>query len=506
MFQKNRKLKKTVSFLVLLLLVFPFFSVLFAYAGNTPYNHQAAFSSNFSGDNANTSWGVAQPDYGPIVNGQLPEIANTTQILYNTVDTNGNDLGTATFVNQSNLTPLDAGYCYIRMTAEQSASSNAATPSLGSSEGMTIEFSANFDGLPVNEYSSIEGDILQDYKCGQTGFVINIRTAHENREFYFCIFGVSKNAAGETTQIRVSNYACDRDAINTTLPEYSDVITIEPRKFHKFTFVFNRALENSQEPSINVYVDGSEKGSFSRPTYGRNDNPQKNFVCISSVNRPINGFYENNNHFYTNSLVHLNYINIYNEPIVPASLTLPTPLYGQQTGVTCGYASARMVLASLGYEFTEEEMVNFANAKYTTSDGTIAYHTGVEYVQASINNALAAAGAIGYDGKLVKYSISYDISTTDQLLSRVQTNLLEAKPIIVLLRTGNAIDYFGHSSEHFVVINGIYNSEDDSNPFLEILDPWRLNSPCTEYSGQLVRIPLNELFACFSSRGSIYFI
>ncbi len=473
--------------------------MLFAYAGNTPYNHQAAFSSNFSGDNANTSWGVAQPDYGPIVNGQLPEISNTTQILYNTVDTNGNDLGTATFVNQSNLTPLDAGYCYIRMTAEQSASSNAATPSLGSSEGMTIEFSANFDGLPVNEYSSIEGDILQDYKCGQTGFVINIRTAHENREFYFCIFGVSKNAAGETTQIRVSNYACDRDAINTTLPEYSDVITIEPRKFHKFTFVFNRALENSQEPSINVYVDGSEKGSFSRPTYGRNDNPQKNFVCISSVNRPINGFYENNNHFYTNSLVHLNYINIYNEPIVPASLTLPTPLYGQQTGATCGYASARMVLASLGYEFTEEEMVNFANAKYTTSEGTIEYRTGVEFVQMSINNALSAAGSD------IRYEAYFENGKT-AFLQQLQSSLSNGKPVVIPI-TLSSNSHFGYTVDgHFIVINGIY-LDGTTNPVIEILDPWDGDSVKHEYDGQVVQISYDELYTVFSnhSDGAIYY-
>ena len=56
------------------------------------------------------------------MNEQFSNLVNTTRIIYNEVDTNGKDLKTAMFVNQSRLTPLDAGYCYIRMTAEQSVS------------------------------------------------------------------------------------------------------------------------------------------------------------------------------------------------------------------------------------------------------------------------------------------------------------------------------------------------------------------------------------------------
>lgn len=134
-----------------------------------------------------------------------------------------------------------------------------------------------------------------------------------------------------------------------------------------------------------------------------------------------------------------------------------TPLIGQEQWFTCGAASGRMVLASLGIEVSEKD---FATRAGTYVDGS----TVVYKLQNALNYYIGS--------NTYKYKYTASLSSEDYL-NNIKASLSNGFPIVVNVGIpSNNKGVFNYSADgHYVVITGIKEAPNGSVT-LRINDPY----------------------------------
>lgn len=164
-----------------------------------------------------------------------------------------------------------AAYSYQRIESF----SNLGT--LDDETGFTVILELKLNQSPLNT--------LTDSKVGQTGFVLNVRSASLNREMYFSIIVYN-------SRLLITSYTGNRASINQSTCEKLWYDNFNPNKTYTYRFSYDRIATNK----ILTYIkpEGSNVfeylGHFSEPTYRTTSMSYFNqdFVMASSVNRSIN--------------------------------------------------------------------------------------------------------------------------------------------------------------------------------------------------------------------------
>lgn len=140
-----------------------------------------------------------------------------------------------------------------------------------------------------------------------------------------------------------------------------------------------------------------------------------------------------------------------------SSVNLSVPYYPQETTITCGAASLRMVLAYYGYVRTEQQVKDLA---YEVTGNVNGYKYQTQHY-AVLNRALSNV-THSY------HSFTSSSLSDAQFTNKVNSNLSNSHPIIVLVNWQSDRTYFPYSTEgHFIVVKGI-----DTDGKITILDPY----------------------------------
>lgn len=433
-----------------------------------PIRSTPSFSASFN-NNLTSSWGSFF-NHGPFTHG----CSSISNLSITSADDCAYFQTCCTFSNGQTL----QNYAYRRLSSPITVFNHLGSTS-GDTSGATIECSLKLESMPKfnSTYSTSSS------KIGQTGFIINIRMndfVDGDAEFYFCIYRNPNNS----NTILVSSYSGDRYSLSPGSLEVSDSISYDPNSFIKFVFVYDR---NADDDKIQLYVDGIHKGSFSDATHRGNGGLAGNFVYFSLVSRPLFSTPD----LVADSRVKLDYVNIFDKPMPQPSSLANVPLYGQEARNTCGAASIRMVLASLGIYRNETVIYNEM------------IEPGTENTERALNTILEDCGRPAFNRSATWISQS-------GFVDRMQNNLVFGYPVIVFVRIKNndSTDYFGYSLNtetggHVVVVSGM--KIEDGTTYFEIHDPFSYmadtNNP-NQYRGQVVWIPASVLYQAFTEHSN----
>ena len=388
----------------------------------------------------------------------------------------------ARFYNTITFPEINGGYyAYRRLSSPLKTNAQ-----LYGTDGLTIEFSLKLDSLPTFNYDNFD---LDNNKIGQTGFVVNIRCGEKDTEFYLCFYQDPQHSG----KLCVSSYSGSRSAINTNAPQIINNISYSPTSFTKFSLVFEKSSAANASPyqgTAKLYVNGGHAGNFTNLTHRGAGSMQESFVYFSLVSRPQFSSYDGAN-FDATSSVWLDYVNIFNKPMPQAGTMANVPLYGQEARNTCGAASIRMVLASLGIYRNETVIYNEM------------IEPGTENTERALNTILEDCGRPAFNRSATWISQS-------GFVDRMQNNLVSGYPVIVFVKIKNndSTDYFGYSLNtetggHVVVVSGM--KIEDGTTYFEIHDPFSYmadtNNP-NQYRGQVVWIPASVLYQAFTEHSN----
>lgn len=262
------------------------------------------------------------------------------------------DDSAAKFYAKTNFSSASSeGYSYRRLK------SPLVSPRLGSESGATLDFCLKFDKMtPITD--------IDNYKAGQTGFIIDVNMAELDREFYISLSLVQLNGV---YHVMIASYTGDRHNINNSspqkmyirdelMPKADSSRTPDVNSYNQYTFLYNRLMNN-----IKVYVNWKYVAIFDGPTT-RTD-VDSDFVYCSLVNRNINA-----SGTTAETTARLDHLCIYDSPIPPSHIETvneyvwPTMGTGVSSLYTWNGSSGHKGIDIIPAEWgTSERIYNFAD-------------------------------------------------------------------------------------------------------------------------------------------------
>ena len=151
------------------------------------------------------------------------------------------------------------------------------------------------------------------------------------------------------------------------------------------------------------------------------------------------------------------------------------PLDGQDTNYTCGSASGSMILNSLGYETTEAEFWNYANAN---GEGTYVYR-----VVQTLNH---------FAGSEIYHYTETNGMSLDTYYQTIKNSIADGYPVQVV-GTFSSDSAFGYNTGgHYFVITGVRQNPDGEYIAL-VNDPFSPNWSENGHQGQQIEVPLSDI-------------
>lgn len=154
---------------------------------------------------------------------------------------------------------------------------------------------------------------------------------------------------------------------------------------------------------------------------------------------------------------------------------IDTPVFGQNTSFTCGSASGRMILGSLGIQVSESEFWNYANAG---GCGTYVYR-----VTQTLNHF------IGSD--VYRYVDTTKMSL-DEYAKLLTDSLEKGYPVEVVASIPSGTEFGYRTPGHYFVVSGVYR---DANGELmaRINDPFSGSWYSNGHQGQQFTMKLSDV-------------